>query len=66
MEAVKFTIPNFVSAASPQGLRRVMFQKCIKDGLLYTFFDIQFVNGKWIAWFKEEPNDIKEVAFSKE
>jgi hypothetical protein len=35
-------VPNFLSASSPQGLRRLMFQ---------------FASGKWWAWYYEKVAD---------
>jgi hypothetical protein len=50
-------IPNFVSASSPEGLRRAMLLNNVKRGSFFPYFDIQFVNGKWIAWFFETVNN---------
>jgi hypothetical protein len=47
-------IPNYVSARSPQGLRRVMLMNNAKSGFFHQYFDIQFVGGRWYAWFYRE------------
>jgi len=44
-------IPNFVAARSPQGLRIAMLRNNAKFGTMFHYFDIQFVQGKWFAWF---------------
>jgi hypothetical protein len=50
-----FSVPNFIKAASPKGLRRFMLQAQIKDKTQYLFFDIQFNNGYWFAWYRPNP-----------
>lgn len=58
MEARSSRIPNYIKAASPIGLRRLMLVTAAKLGLQIDFFDIQYVNdGRekyWIAWFNHE------------
>lgn len=44
-------IPNFLVARTPKGLRRLMLETNIKFGKQFNFFDIQFVGGKWYAWY---------------
>lgn len=44
-------IPNYLSARSPQALRRLMLAMNMKMGGEVKYFDIQFVQGKWFAWF---------------
>jgi hypothetical protein len=53
-------IPNFLSAGSPQGLRRLMLLNNIRNGKQYNYFDIQFVGSKWFVWFfeKEDVNKL--------
>jgi len=53
-------IPNFITAASPQGLRRLILLNNIKKGHVFVY-QIQFSNGKWYAWY----NDTVE-AFARE
>lgn len=55
-----FSIPNFVKASSPQGLRRSMYSVQIKNSMQYKFFDISFVNGVWYAWYFHEPKTPNE------
>lgn len=60
----KPTIKNFVSAKSPIGLRRAMFRNNAKKMQTFKYSDIQFVNGKWFAWYEEviEEKVINEIA----
>lgn len=44
-------IPHFLSASSPKGLERAMLKNNIKHGVEFHYFSINFVSGKWIAWF---------------
>lgn len=53
-EANAKLIPQFVSARSPQGLRRAMIMINAKSGNWHKFFDIQFVAGKWYGWYYKE------------
>lgn len=53
-------IPDFISASSPKGLRRLMLRNNIKRKAWFEY-DIQFnpKDGKWYAWFlniNEEEN----------
>ena len=50
-------LPNFIQAQSPRGLRLLMLKTNIKHGITIRFFDIQFANGKWFAWFYIRPDD---------
>jgi hypothetical protein len=49
-------IPNFLTAGTPQGLRRLMLLNNIKNAKQYNYFDLQFVNGKWFVWYFESEN----------
>lgn len=44
-------IPSFIKALTPRGLRLSMLRNNTKHGVTFQYFDIQFVEGKWIAWF---------------
>ena len=44
-------IPKFITASSPQGLRRLMLSVQTKLGYGVQFFDIQSVDKKWFAWY---------------
>ena len=51
------SIPNFVKAGSPQGLRRSMLSNNARLSAYVQYFDIQFINeagrSYWIAWYFE-------------
>lgn len=49
-------IPQSINAASVKGLQRLMLKTQLKLGYGVTFFDIQFVNKKWHAWYYD--NDV--------
>ena len=44
-------IPNYITARSQQGLRRLMLLKNTKEGKEFHYFDIQRVGSEWVAWF---------------
>lgn len=44
-------IPDYIQAGSPRGLRLKMLQTNARLGGFVQYFDIQKVDGKWIAWF---------------
>jgi hypothetical protein len=48
------SIPNFVKAASPLGLRRLMLKVQMQNSEQYAW-TIQFANGEWFAWYYEHP-----------
>lgn len=52
-------IPNFLTAQSAIGLRRLMLLNNIRNGKQYNYFDIQFVNGKWFVWFFDKEDESK-------
>ena len=58
-------IPDFITAQSPNGLRRNMYLNNAKHGCKFTYFDIAKINEEkksyWIAWFLKEVTDIKEL-----
>lgn len=53
LEARLDKIPNFITAKTPQGLRRAMLLNNIKTSVQFVYHDIQFVNGQWYAWYYE-------------
>lgn len=62
-----FEIPNYIKAASPQGLRRLMFEAQKRDSMQYHFFNIQYANGSWFAWYiKRAKTDIEKIQVAKE
>ena len=54
-------VTNFISAGTPQGLRRAMLKVNAKHGMQHIFRDIQFVEGRWYAWFDEHEADVKDL-----
>lgn len=44
-------VPHYVKAKSPDGLIRAMLANNVKLKAYVGYFDIQFVNGYWYAWF---------------
>jgi hypothetical protein len=46
-----FNAPLFISAKSPQALAVAMLKNNILHGQEFQYFDIQFANGKWYAWY---------------
>lgn len=61
------SIPNFITSATPMGLRRSMLFLNSKTGRQLKYFDIQFaeIGGKkvWVAWYYDKVDDtqIKEL-----
>jgi hypothetical protein len=51
IEARLDRIPDFVSARTPLALRREMLRMNVKYATQLTWHYIQFVDGKWFAWF---------------
>lgn len=54
-------IPNFLVAADPQGLRRLMIQNNLRLQAEILYSDIQYANGKWYAWFYENLADAEAL-----
>jgi hypothetical protein len=72
LDTLPTAIPNFITASSPMGLRRLMLLTNARLGARVTYFDIQYVemNGRmqWIAWFYENMDDrtaLKELGEAK-
>lgn len=53
-------LPNFVTAQTPAGLRRAMFRNNKRFKAFIVYRDIQFVNGRWFAWF-DAPATVEEM-----
>ena len=51
MQESSASIPSFLTARSPEGLRRLMLRNNAKHAMFFKYFDIQFVNGRWYAWY---------------
>jgi hypothetical protein len=47
-------IPNYISASTLKGLRRLMFRNNVKARKQFIYQDIQYVNGKWYAFYLED------------
>lgn len=59
-------LPDFITAESPQGLRRSMFKVNAKYGASHKFFDVsQFKDKKgktkWIAWYYKEFKNLEDL-----
>jgi hypothetical protein len=59
------TLPNFITAASPQALRRLMFLTNSRKGAMLEYFGIQSYEDRdktrWIAWFYEPLDRIEDL-----
>ena len=53
-------IPSFLKAKSPEVLRGLMLRNNAQHGVMFKYYDIQFAQGFWWAWFNV-PVDAKEV-----
>lgn len=60
-KATSADIPNFVTARTPAGLRRSMIRNNARVGMFIKYFDIQFVNGSWFAWYFIEVDAAEEL-----
>lgn len=61
MEASIKIIPNFVQAKTADKLRESMLALQLKHQKKLRFFDIQYVNGKWIAWYELDFIEAEQV-----
>lgn len=50
---------NFIKAIKPEGLRKLMVQKNINDGIIYSY-QIIFDGKFWYAWFNEKIDKVLE------
>jgi len=56
-----FNAPTFLVAKSPQALSQLMLKNNMAHGYEFKYFDIQFANGKWYAWyFKNRRAELKQ------
>ena len=59
-------IPFFLKARTPKELRALMIKTNVKNFMTIQYFDIQFAQGSWWAWFYlpfdkyREDNDVTE------
>ena len=44
-------IPKFIKAGSPKGLQRLMLRTQAQLGYGVHWFDIQYTNKQWFAWY---------------
>lgn len=54
MQELRPQIPNYITAVTPLGLRRAMLLNNAKYRLVFNYYSIQFVGGRWYAWFYQE------------
>jgi hypothetical protein len=54
-------VPNFIKASTPDLLRELMLINNLKMKSEIKYFDIQFVNGTWIAWYYESIDIYKKI-----
>ena len=48
-----FNIPHFLKEKTPLKLQQAMLSLNSFKGKEYKYFDIQYVNGYWYAWYYE-------------
>lgn len=51
MSGNSFNAPLFITAKSAQALAVAMLKNNLKLGQEFHYFDIQFAQGKWFAWY---------------
>ena len=49
-----FNIPNFLKEKTVLKLQQAMLNLNVSKGKEYKYFDIQYVNGSWYAFYIEE------------
>lgn len=47
-------VPNFVKATTPELLRESMLMNNLRLKSEVKYFDIQFANGSWFAWYYDK------------
>lgn len=47
-------IPNYISASTLNGLRRLMLRNNVRNRTRFVYQDIQYVNGKWYAFYNHD------------
>ena len=47
-------IPNYIEASTLKELRLLMLKNNIQKSMFFKYFDIQFVNKKWYAFYFDE------------
>ena len=43
-----------VTAATPEGLSKVMFENNLRHGMWFNYSDPSFQNDVWIAWYMKD------------
>ena len=61
--AIQESIPNYITAGSPKGLRVKMLQTAARLGAFVIFQDIQYVvtEKKWYAWYTPPINNPEKI-----
>lgn len=54
-------LPNFLMARNPKELRALMFKNSLRLAMTVQYFDIQFAQGKWFAWYFEPLEKSREM-----
>lgn len=44
-------VPHYIKARTPDALIRAMLANNVRLKSYVSYFDIQFVNGQWYAWY---------------
>lgn len=57
-------IPNYLSARSPSGLRRLCFLNNFKKGSVFNY-QIVFASGKWFAWYIDTEKSLVEEVLTE-
>lgn len=52
-----FNIPHFISAGSPEGLRRKLLENNLVNGTEYQYYSIVFDGNSWFAWYYREASE---------
>lgn len=53
------TIPLFLTAKTKEELVKVMFKNSQRLSHYVKYFDIQYVDGMWVAWFEFDALKVK-------
>lgn len=57
--------PHYLKARSPRGLSRLMGLNNTKLGMQAKYFNIQFVEGSWYAWYYADSIQVLEAENKK-
>jgi hypothetical protein len=52
-----FNIPHFITALSPEGLRRKLLDNNLKNGTEFNYYQIIFDGKNWVAWYYKEAQE---------